>query len=118
MTQSIPEFFDAAVSEVPGKVWLRSDDATYTYADAHARILTAAAALRERGLRPGELVLATTRNTPDHLFTWLAVMYAGGIFLPVNPASSAVEVQGLVDQVRPRLVVSDAGVAGLFSGTA
>ena len=114
VTQSIPEFFDAAVSEVPGKVWLRSDDATYTYADAHARILTAAAALRERGLRPGELVLATTRNTPDHLFTWLAVMYAGGIFLPVNPASSAVEVQGLVDQVRPRLVVFDADIAGLF----
>ena len=36
----------------------------------------AASALAELGVRPGELVLATARNTPEYLFAWLGATYA------------------------------------------
>jgi carnitine-CoA ligase len=112
MPQTIPELFEEAVAAAPDKVWLVAGDESFTYADARARIGRAAAALRAAGLRPGEPVLATMRNTPDHLFTWLASAYAGTILVTANPRSAEAELAGLVGQVRPRLVVSDAPLPG------
>jgi carnitine-CoA ligase len=112
MPQTIPELFDEAVAAAPDKVWLVAGDESFTYAEARARIGRAAAALRAAGLRPGEPVLATMRNTPDDLFTWLASAYAGTILVTANPRSAEAELAGLVGQVRPRLVVSDAPLPG------
>src|SRR6185503_6691499 len=71
MRKTIPTLFEAAVEAVPDKPWLHHEDATYTYAHARERIAAAAAGLAGHGIGPGEIVLATTRNTPDYLFTWL-----------------------------------------------
>ena len=107
MPKTIPEFFDAAVAEVPDKVWLVAGDESFTYAQARARIGRAAAALGDLGGGRGDLVLATMRSTPDYLFTWLAAAYAGAILVTANPRSAPAELAGLVGQVQPRLVVTD-----------
>ena len=112
MPETIPELFDEAVAEVPDKVWLVGGDESFTYAEARARIGRAVAALREAGLGPGDLVLATMRSTPDYLFTWLASAYAGTILVTANPRSAEAELAGLLGQVRPRLVVADAALEG------
>src|SRR5690242_8111079 len=112
MPETIPELFDEAVAAAPDKVWLVAGDESFTYAEARDRIGRAAAALLASGLGPGDLVLATMRNTPEYLFTWLASAYAGTIIVTANPRSAEAELAGLVGQVRPRLVVSDAAVEG------
>src|SRR5690242_8233603 len=112
MPETIPELFDEAVAAAPDKVWLVAGDESFTYAEARDRIGRAAAALLASGLGPGDLVLATMRNTPEYLFTWLASAYAGTIIVTANPRSAQAELAGLVGQVRPRLVVSDAAVEG------
>ena len=68
---TIPELFEAAVAEAADSVWLRTDAGQWTYGEARGRIVAAASALAQRGAGRGEIVLATTRNTPDHLFMWL-----------------------------------------------
>ena len=55
-------------------------------------------------------VLITARNTPDYLFTWLALMEVGAVQVPVNPASSPAELDGFVAQVEPKVIISDAEV--------
>ena len=110
---TIPELFEAAVAEAADSVWLRTDAGQWTYGEARGRIVAAASALAQRGAGRGELVLATTRNTPDHLFMWLGLMYLGAIFVPVNPRGTDAELAALVDQVSPRLVLGDAQVAAL-----
>src|SRR5436853_2134652 len=112
MPETIPELFDEAVAAVPEKVWLVAGDESFTYAEARERIGRAAAALRDAGLGPGDLVLATMRSTPDYLFTWLASAYAGTILVTANPRSAEAELAGLLGQVRPRMVVSDAAIEG------
>ena len=112
MPQTIPELFDEAVAAAPDKVWLVAGEESFTYAEARDRVGRAAAALRATGLGPGDLVLATMRNTPEHLFTWLASAYAGTILVTANPRSAEAELAGLLGQVRPRLVVSDAAIEG------
>jgi crotonobetaine/carnitine-CoA ligase len=122
MPQTIPELFDEAVAAAPDKVWLVAGDESFTYAEARARVGRAVAALAAAGLGPGDLVLATMRNTPAHLFTWLASAYAGTVLVTANPRSADAELAGLIGQVRPRLVVSEAPVEGavaverLFAG--
>jgi carnitine-CoA ligase len=112
MPQTIPELFDEAVAAGPDSVWLVAGDDSFTYAEARERIGRAAAALQAAGLRPGDLVLATMHNTPECLFTWLASAYAGTVLVTANPRSAEAELAGLVGQVRPRLIVSDAAVEG------
>jgi len=104
---TIPDLFDDAVAAAPSKVWLHTDGRTFTFQEAHALVERAASALANRGVRPGDLVLATARNTPEYLLAWLGTAYAGGIIVAVNPLSGENELAGLVRQVRPRLVVTD-----------
>src|SRR4051812_5442275 len=115
MALTIPELFEAAVADVPDKTWLLHEDSAFTYVEAHARIGRAAAALAERGIGPGDLVLATASNRPDYVFLWLAVVYLGAIYVGVDPRSTEAELAGLVDQVKPRLVVDDAALGDLFA---
>ena len=114
---TIPELFEVAVERVPSKSWLTFEDSSYTYEQAHRRIAAAASALQERGVKRRTPVLATTRNSPEYLFTWLALMRLGAVLLPVNPQSSAAELAGLAGQLRPDLVVTDAELRSHVEGS-
>ena len=118
MALTIPELFEAAVADVPDKEWLVHEDATFTYAQAHARIGRALAALAERGVGPGDRVLATASNRPEYVLLWLAAMYLGAIYAAVDPRSTEAELAGLAGQVEPRLVVDDKSVGDLFAADA
>src|SRR4051794_4517369 len=118
MALTIPELFDAAVAEVPDQEWLVHEDATFTYAQAHARLGRALAALAGRGVAPGDRVLATARNHPDYVLLWLAAMYLGAIYAAVDPRSTEAELAGLVGQVQPKLVVDDENLDDLFAADA
>jgi crotonobetaine/carnitine-CoA ligase len=118
MALTIPELFEAAVADVPDKTWLLHEDSAFTYAEAHARIGRAAAALGERGIGAGDLVLATASNRPEYVFLWLAVVYLGAIYVGVDPRSTEAELAGLVAQVEPKMVVDDAALGDLFAADA
>jgi crotonobetaine/carnitine-CoA ligase len=106
--RTIPILFRRTAEQVPDKTWLLgSDGSRYTYGQALERIEMAAAWFRAAGVGTRQRVLVTSRNTPDYLFTWLALMEVGAVQVAVNPASTADELAGVMGQVSPRLVVSD-----------
>jgi crotonobetaine/carnitine-CoA ligase len=110
---TISSLFEQAVERAPSKIWLRFEDSTFTYEQAHGRIGAIAASLRYHGVGRGTLVLATTRNSPEYLFTWLALMRLGATLVSVNPESSRAELEGLAGQVEPAVVVTDSELRGL-----
>ena len=118
MTRSIPTLFRAAVEEVPDDVWLLAGDVEHTYAQALDRIERAAGALRAAGVGRGDRVLVLARNTAPYLLSWFALMEVGAVQVPVNPASSPAELEGLLHQVEPVLTIDDGNVAALFEGPA
>jgi carnitine-CoA ligase len=118
MERTIPNLLAAAVAEVGSKTWLFHEDRTYTYAEADREIRTAAARLAELGVNKGDIVLALMRNTPECLFTWLALMRLGAIQVTANPAAGEAELAGLVGQTDPRLVIGDGEAASLFEDRA
>ncbi len=118
LKRTIPRFFQAAVEAVPDKTWLLFEDRPFTYEAAHAAIAAGAGALAAQSVRQGDLVLVTLRNTPEYLFTWLALMHLGAIMVAANPASAEAELDGLVRQTEPTLVVDDDNVETLLAGDA
>jgi crotonobetaine/carnitine-CoA ligase len=60
-------------------------------------------------------VLASARNDPRYVFLWLATAYLGAIQVAVDPRQTETELNGLIGQVEPALVVDDTGVDELFA---
>jgi crotonobetaine/carnitine-CoA ligase len=119
--RTIPELLSLAASRNPDGVWLRSDDAGpafaggggLTFAQTAGRVGAVAAALREAGVGRGDLVVVTARTTPPYLLCWLALASLGAVSVTTNPRSAPAELAGLVRQVSPRALITDAGLAGL-----
>ena len=60
-------------------------------------------------------MLASARNDPRYVFLWLATAYVGAIYAGVDPRQTHAELQGLIGQVDPKLVVTDENLDELFA---
>jgi carnitine-CoA ligase len=107
---TIPRLLDLAAQRDPAGVWLRTDELQLTFGQAVARVGGVAAELREAGIGRGDLVMLTARTTPGYLLSWLALTALGAVTVPVNPASAAAELAGLIGQVGPAAVLTDPGL--------
>jgi carnitine-CoA ligase len=110
---TIPRLLAGAAARDPDGIWLRTDETTLTFAAAAGSVAGLADALRAAGIRRGDLVVLTARTTPPYLLCWLALAALGAVSVPVNPRSAPAELAGIVRQVTPRALISDADLAGL-----
>jgi crotonobetaine/carnitine-CoA ligase len=117
LQRTIPDLLADAVGAAADQPWLFHGDAVFTYGEAHRRIGTAAARLADLGVGRGDLVLVPMRNTPHHLFLWLGLMQLGAILVAANPSAGETELDGLVRQTNPRLVVTDGDLRPAIEGT-
>jgi crotonobetaine/carnitine-CoA ligase len=113
---TIPRLLAAAAERDAAGTWLRSDAGELTFGGAAAATALTAGAMREAGVRRGDLVMVTARNTPPYLIAWLALASLGAVTVAVNPRGSAAELAGLTGQTRPRALVTDSGLAALADG--
>jgi crotonobetaine/carnitine-CoA ligase len=113
MPDTIPELLLAAAERDPAGPWLRTDDGTLSFSGAAGQVGRLAERLRALGVRHGDLVVVTARTTPPYLLCWLALATLGAVTVPTDPSATAEELIGLLHQVGPRLVVTDAAVADL-----
>ncbi len=110
MPDTIPGLLAAAADRDPAGEWLRTDDGTLTFAGAAGQVARLAERLREAGLRRGDLVVVTSRTTPQYLLCWFALASLGAVTVPTDPAGTSGELAGLVHQVKPRLLITDAAL--------
>ena len=110
MPDTIPGLLAGAADRAPGRVWVRADDGSLTFAETAAQVARLGDRLREAGVRKGDLVVLTARTTPPYLLCWLALAGLGAVSVPTNPAGTMQELAGLIGQVRPRVVVSDSAL--------
>lgn len=109
-TGNIPRLLARAAERNPGGTWLRTDDLTLTFEQAAGRVGAVAGELAQSGIGHGDLVMLTARTTPEYLLSWLALAALGAVTVPVNPASAHAELAGLIGQVRPKAVLTDAAL--------
>ncbi len=91
--------------------------AAWTYGDLDRASAGFAAALRGRGVRPGDRVVVQTPKSAEAVALYLGVLRCGGVHVPLNPASAEREAAFLVDDASPRLIVhAGAGDASSSDG--
>src|SRR3954447_1144616 len=111
--ETIPGLLTTAVERDPDGEWIRTDEETLTFGEVASQVAALAARLGEAGVGHGELVVVTARTTPSYVVCWLALASLGAISVPTDPGATLDELTGLVHQVRPRAVVTDAALRPL-----
>jgi crotonobetaine/carnitine-CoA ligase len=105
---TIPGLLSSAVSRDAGGTWLRTDEGSLTFGGASAHVTRLVEHLTDSGVRRGDLVVVTARTTPPYVLTWLALATLGAVSVPTDPTGTPDELAGLLAQVQPRAVVTDA----------
>lgn len=79
--------------------------ATWTYGDLDRASAGFAAALRARGVEPGDRVLVQVPKSMEAVALYLGVLRCGGVYVPLNTAYTEREVDFFVGDASPRVVV-------------
>ena len=84
---------------------LLPDGRVWTYGDVERASGRLANLLVGLGLQPGDRVAVQTEKSAEALVLYLAVLRAGLVFLPLNPAYQRHEVEYFLGDARPGLFV-------------
>ena len=104
---TVPELVAAQVAKTPDATAVVSGQTELSYRELDARADRLAAVLRDRGVGPDVLVAVSLPRSADLVVALLAVLKAGGAYLPVDPDYPAARVDLLLSAADPALVLTD-----------
>ncbi len=111
LIKPLPVIVQENAARFPGKVAFEDDRRAVTYGDFEARTRRLAGHLADLGVRPGDRVAICLRNTVSAVESYLAIVRAGGVGVPLNPASSLAELEYLLSDSGAAAVITDAAQA-------
>ncbi len=107
----LSERFEAAL-DCPGVVPVGAaagaSGPAWTYRDLDDASARFSAALRRRGVEPGDRVLTQVPKSVEAVALYLGVLRCGAVYVPLNTAYTEREVAFFVDDASPRVVVRGA----------
>ncbi|AJW41276.1 Siderophore biosynthesis non-ribosomal peptide synthetase modules Bacillibactin synthetase component F [Rhodococcus sp. B7740] len=109
---SLGAVFADRVAEDPDAVAVVTDTDVYTRAEIAAAAGELADTLYSNGIRRGDPVLLGMRRGVELLIATVAVVGAGGRYVPLDPRSPDSRLQAIVDDVQARVVIADDSVTG------
>jgi acyl-CoA synthetase (AMP-forming)/AMP-acid ligase II len=104
---SVPDLLRVQASRVPDEPFVRWRGRSVTYGEFDARTDAMAAGLADLGVTPGDVVSVMLPNCLEFLEAWWAILKAGAVFGPINPAFTAPEAAYVVDDSQAVAVVVD-----------
>ncbi|MFE9427014.1 amino acid adenylation domain-containing protein [Kitasatospora sp. NPDC006697] len=108
---TLPELFERQAARTPDAVAVHFEDRTVSYAELDARANRLARALAARGVGAETVVGVSLRRSPEWCVAVLAVMKAGGAYLPLDPKYPADRLTYMVEDSSTRLILVDADTA-------
>lgn len=100
------DFFYRACRQFPTRVAIEAPDRFVTYSELVVQVDALAAALQAMPCRTGRIGISAG-NTVEHIVALLAVLAAGKTWIPLNPRSSKVELDRIVEFTRPDVVLAE-----------
>ncbi|WKX69277.1 non-ribosomal peptide synthetase [Streptomyces sp. XD-27] len=114
---TIPELLARRVAADPDAVAVVFDGRHLTYAELDARSDRLARELAQRGIGPERLVGLALPRSADLIVGMLAVLKAGGAYLPIDPKYPSTRLDLILDDARPALILTDTGTADVLPRT-
>ncbi|MCE9649875.1 MAG: malonyl-CoA synthase [Parvibaculum sp.] len=81
--------------------------ASWTFNEVKGAVARYASRIAELGLKPGDRVAVQVEKSPEALFVYLACLRGGFVFLPMNTAYRTDEVDYLVGNAEPSLMICE-----------
>ncbi|MEV7938301.1 amino acid adenylation domain-containing protein, partial [Kitasatospora sp. NPDC088264] len=104
---ALPELFEARAAAAPDAVALTAGDVELTYAELNTRANGLAVRLVEAGVRPETPVALLMERSAALVVAILAVLKAGGAFVPLDGAQPAERLRAVLADSGARLVLAD-----------
>ncbi|WP_225728603.1 non-ribosomal peptide synthase/polyketide synthase [Nocardia sp. JCM 34519.1] len=115
---TVLELFRAQVSRTPDADAVVCGDSALTYRELDLRADRLARSLISRGLVPDQVVAVALSRSVELVVAYLAVLKAGGAYLPIDPAYPSDRLAFVLADAAPVVVVTDAATAKVLPGNA
>src|SRR6201989_2767074 len=113
---TLPDLLRAQASRIPDQPFVRWRGRSVSYEEFDARTDALAAGLADLGVQPGDVVSVMLPNCLEFLEAWWAILKAGAVFGPINPAFTAPEAAYVVGHSRAVAIVTDRHGAATLAG--
>ncbi|MFT3803347.1 MAG: amino acid adenylation domain-containing protein [Burkholderiaceae bacterium] len=110
--QTIVSLFEQQVRATPQAIAVNEQAGQLSYRELALRSHRLARELLARGLQPGERVGLSLPRGIDMVVSLLAVLQAGGAYLPLDPGYPAPRLDRMIADAAPRLLLSRSDCAG------
>jgi malonyl-CoA/methylmalonyl-CoA synthetase len=112
MPETTPaNLYDLLASRFPtdrGKpCFLLSDGRAISYGALEAGAAHVAGRLAAEGVQPGDRVALQAEKSPESIMVYLGVLKAGAVYLPLNSAYTASEVEYFLGDAEPKVFIRD-----------
>ncbi len=107
---SLPEMFDITVERWGSRKCFEAfapKHLVFTYTEAKVQIEKTAAWLYAQGIRKGDRVAVTGKNSPEWAIAYMGILYIGAIVVPVDYSLADEEIEHLVDFVEIKGIFVD-----------
>lgn len=106
VTKCLPELFEAQVGSTPLNVAVVCEGQSLTYADLNARANRLSRQLRRQGVGPETLVAILMQRSVEMVVAIIAVLKAGGAYLPLDPEYPAQRLAFMLRDSQTPLVLA------------
>jgi acyl-CoA synthetase (AMP-forming)/AMP-acid ligase II len=113
---TLPDLLRAQASRIPDQPFVRWRGRSVSYREFDVRTDALAAGLAELGVQPGDVVSVMLPNCLEFLEAWWAILKAGAVFGPINPAFTAPEAAYVLGHSQAVAVVTDSNGAATIAG--
>ena len=114
--ECVHSLFEVQVARTPNAVAVTYDNQALSYQELNQRANRLAHYLRKLGVGPDALVGICLERGFDMIVALLAVLKAGGAYLPLDPAYPKERLQFMLDDSSPAVLLTQEDLHGLFAG--
>src|ERR1700684_3592424 len=111
---TLPDLLRSRAGAEPDRPFVRFKERTMTYGEFDARTDQLAAGLADLGVTEGDVMSVFLPNCLEFLEAWWAILKAGGVLGPVNPAYVGPEAAYVIEHSRAVAVVTDERGVGVL----
>lgn len=112
--QSIPDMFERQVNERPNHVALIYEEQCLTYQNLNEQANQLAWKLIEMGISRESVVAVLVEQPMQSIITTLAVLKAGGAYLPIDPSFPIDRIHYMLDDSGTNVVITQTGFTSLL----
>jgi amino acid adenylation domain-containing protein len=110
------ELFEAQVERTPNLTALIYDDFSLSYRELNERANALAHRLQALGVQPGQLIALFMERSPEVAIGMLAILKAGGAFVPIDPKYPRERVGFMLEDTQATIVVTQEKFLDLLEG--